>query len=128
MEKRNKIIYWIFTVWMSLGWLSIGIVQLLKMDDEVNRITALGFPVYILPLLGLCKLLGVVVALLPGYPRLKEWVYAGFFFNLAGALYAHIMMGDSLGDMVQAFLMLTLTALSWYFRPDNRKMPVADAN
>lgn len=122
MEKRNKIIYWIFTLWMALGWTSFGIIQVLQTPDEVGRITKLGFPAYVLILLGACKLLGVVAVLIPRFPTLKEWAYAGFFFTLIAALYAHVSVGDSIVDMIPALLLLTLTAISYYFRPADRKM------
>lgn len=125
MEKRNKIIYWIFTLWMSLGMVSTGIVQLMKTEPEVTRMTHLGFPVYTLTLLGICKLLGIVVILIPRFPILKEWVYAGFFFNLIGALYAHFVLSDPIADMIPALLLLALTTISWYFRPSSRKMAAA---
>ncbi len=122
MEKRNKIIYWVFTLWMALGWTSFGIIQVLQMPDEVTRITKMGFPAYVLVLLGACKLLGVVAALIPRFPALKEWAYAGFFFTLIAALYAHIAIGDPISDMIPALLLLVLTAISYYFRPADRKI------
>ena len=63
MTKRNKIIYWIATVWLALGMVSTGIVQLLRMKDEADMMTHLGYPLYILTILGIWKMLGVVVAL-----------------------------------------------------------------
>lgn len=122
MEKRNKIIYWIFTLWMALGWTSFGIIQVLQTPDEVARITKMGFPAYVLVLLGACKLLGVVAVLAPKFPTLKEWAYAGFFFTLVAALYAHITIGDPIADMIPALLLLALTTLSYYFRPADRKI------
>ena len=121
MKKRDKIIYWVSTLWMALGMTSTGIVQLMKTDDEVNRMTHLGFPVYTLTLLGLLKLLGVVAVLIPKFPVLKEWAYAGFFFNLVGALYSHIVLSDPINELIPALLLLTLTSVSWYFRPAERK-------
>ena len=76
--KAGKIIYWIATVWLSLGMLSTGIVQLLKVKEEVEFILQLGYPVYFLTLLGAWKILGVAALLVPGFPLLKEWAYAGF--------------------------------------------------
>jgi hypothetical protein len=122
MEKRNKIIYWIFTLWMGLGWTSFGIIQVLQTPDEVARITKMGFPAYVLPLLGACKLLGVAAALAPRLPTLKEWAYAGFFFTLVAALYAHIAISDPIADMIPAMLLLVLTTISYYFRPADRKI------
>ena len=80
MKKRNNIIYWIATIWLALGMVSTGIVQLLKKDTEVDIMSHLGYPVYFLTILGIWKILGVVAVLIPKFPLLKEWAYAGFFF------------------------------------------------
>ena len=81
MTKRNKIIYWIATLWLALGMLSTGIVQLLKVKEETEFILALGYPAYFLTLMGAWKILGVVAVLIPKFPLVKEWAYAGFFFS-----------------------------------------------
>jgi uncharacterized membrane protein YphA (DoxX/SURF4 family) len=127
MSKRNKIIYWVATLWMALGMTSTGIVQVLQVEGEVARMTHLGFPLYSLTLLGVLKILGVVVVLIPRFPILKEWAYAGFFFNMVGALHAHIMLRDPINELFPAILLLTLTAISWYFRPADRKPNLANA-
>lgn len=121
MTKRNKIIYWIATAWLALGMLSTGIVQLLKVKKDVDAIIHLGYPVYLLNILGIWKILGVVTVLLPKLPLLKEWAYAGFFFAMSGALFSHIALGDAVGDIAPSVLLLVLTIISWYFRPADRK-------
>ncbi len=122
MSKRNKIIYWIATLWLSLGMLSTGIVQILKMEEEVNMMTQLGYPVYLLTMLGVSKLLGVVAVLVPRFPLLKEWAYAGFFFNMFGAIISHVASGGSAGEIFPPVLLLVLTVVSWYFRPADRRL------
>lgn len=123
--KRNKIIYWIFTIWLCLGMVSSGIVQLLKVKEEVDLFTRLGYPLYFLSMLGICKLLAVTVVLVPKLPLLKEWAYAGFFFAMSGALYSHIVSGSHMNEIFPPVLLLVLTAISWYFRPaDRRLIPV----
>lgn len=122
MTKRNNIIYWIATVWLALGMLSTGIVQLIKMDEEVVMMKALGYPLYFLTLLGIWKLLGVVAVLAPKFPILKEWAYAGFFFAMSGAVFSHLASGDSAITFFGPCLLLVLTVVSWYFRPADRKM------
>ncbi|MBC7904236.1 MAG: DoxX family protein [Gemmatimonadaceae bacterium] len=121
MTKRNKIIYWIATAWLALGMLSTGIVQLLRWKDETDMMTHLGYPLYLLTILGLLKIVGVVAILVPKFPLLKEWAYAGFFFSMAGAVVSHIIMGDEAGKIFPALLLLILTVVSWYFRPVDRK-------
>lgn len=136
MKKRNppvgragKIIYWIFTAWLALGMLSTGIVQLLKTEDEINLMTDLGYPIYFLAILGISKILGVAVVLIPKFPLLKEWVYAGFFFMMSGAIASHIVSGNSVNEIFPPLLLLALTVISWYFRPASRRIvPVKSIN
>ncbi len=122
MTKRNKIIYWIATVWLSLGMTATGIVQLIKQPDEVKMMEDLGYPLYFLTILGIWKLLGVIAVLIPKFPLLKEWAYAGFFFAMSGAVFSHIAHGDQAITLFGPVLLLILTVLSWYFRPAERKV------
>jgi hypothetical protein len=126
MTKRNKIIYWFFTLWLALGMLSTGIVQLIRSDDELIRITHLGYPVYFLTILGLWKILGVIAVLAPGFPRLKEWAYSGFFFAMSGAAISHIAVADPAGEIFPSLLLLAITLMSWYFRPAARRITLAN--
>ncbi len=128
MSKRTKIVYWIATLWLSLGMLSSGIIQLLRTEQEVQFILDLGYPAYFLTLLGIWKILGVVAILVPRYPLVKEWAYAGFFFTMSGAVFSHIASRDSVQEMIPAVLLLTLTVVSWYLRPVNRKLVVTDTD
>ena len=122
MTKTKKIIYWIATVWLALGMVSTGIVQLLKPEDEVAKIIHLGYPVYLLTILAVWKILGAVVVLIPKFPLVKEWAYAGFFFAMSGAAISHIAIGDPFGEIFPSVLLLTLTVVSSYFRPESRKI------
>ena len=126
MTKRNKIIYWIATISLSLGMVSSAIVQLLKMKEEVDMFTHLGYPVYFLTILAVWKFLGVVALLIPKYPLLKEWAYAGLFFAMSGALISHIILGDSVKEKFPPVLLLILIVVSWYFRPSDRKVILAN--
>lgn len=122
MTKRNKIIYWIFTAWLSLGMLSTALVQLFKAKEEVDNITQLGYPVYFLTIIGTWKILGVITVLIPKFTLVKEWAYAGFFFAMSGAIFSHIATGNPVSKMFPSLLLLVLTVISWYFRPANRKI------
>ena len=126
MKKRDKIIYWIATIWLSLGMLSTGAVQLLKIKGDgpgsVDTMTHLGYPVYFVTILGVYKILGVVAVLIPRFPLVKEWAYAGFFFMMSGAVLTHIAAGNSICEMFPSLLLLILTLVSWYFRPSDRKL------
>jgi hypothetical protein len=122
MTKTTKIIYWISTIWLALGMLSTGFVQLMKIDEEVIRITQLGYSDYILTILGVWKILGVIAILIPNFALLKEWAYAGFFFAMSGAVCSHMARGSDTADFFGPVLLLILTAVSWYFRPAHRKL------
>lgn len=122
MSKRNTIMYWIATAWLSLGMISTGIVQLIQLPEEVTMITRLGYPLYFLTLIAVWKFFGVLAILAPKFPRLKEWAYAGFFFNASGAVYSHVAVGDSFSELFGPTLLLILTLISWYFRPEHRKL------
>ena len=88
----------------------------------VDIMTHLGYPGYLMQILGVWKLLGVIAILVPGFRILKEWAYAGFFFVMTGALISHLVMGDTgkaiLGPLMQTIFIM----MSWYFRPANRKV------
>ncbi len=122
MTKRNKIIYWIATLWLALGMTVTGVVQLIKMKEEVDMMNHLGYPVYFLTILGIWKILGVIAVLIPKFTLLKEWAYAGFFFAMSGAIFSHLACGDALIALFGPTLLLVLTIVSWYFRPLERKL------
>ena len=126
MTKRNRVIYWIATAWLSLGMISTGAVQLLKLKGDgpgsLESMTHLGYPVYFVTLLGIAKILGVIAVLIPKYPLLKEWAYAGFFFIMSGAIFSHVASNDPATELIPSLLLLILAVVSWYFRPASRKM------
>jgi uncharacterized membrane protein len=122
MTKRNKIIYWIATMWLSLGMTFTGIVQLFKMKDEVDMMVHLGYPLYFLTILGIWKIQGAVAVLVPKFPLLKEWAYAGFFIAMSGAVFSHLACGDAAKEYIGPVLLIVLTLVSWYFRPADRKI------
>jgi hypothetical protein len=124
LQKRNKIIYWIFTLWMSLGMVSTAIVQLMKNKDELANFTSLGYPVYLMTIIGVWKILGVIAVLVPKRPLLKEWAYAGFFFVMSGAIVSHIIVNDPFSKIFPAVLLFVLVFISWYFRPVDRKFTI----
>ncbi len=123
MEKRNLIIYWIATGLMSFGMLSSGLAQIFHAKEMVDLIVPLGYPMYLLYIIGVWKILGVITILIPGYKLAKEWAYAGFFFVMTGALVSHLASGDySLKGNIGPFMQTIFIILSWYFRPANRKI------
>ena len=124
MTKRKNIIYWVATIWLGLGMASTGTVQLLKAkagQGGADMIAHLGYPRYLLTLLGCWKILGVIAVLIPKFPLLKEWAYAGFSFLMLGAVFSHLAVGDSISAIVPSLLLFVLTVISWYLRPADRK-------
>jgi len=91
--KKTKITYWIVTGIFAAFMLFSAIPDILVVQNAVTIITGLGYPRYIIPFLGVAKLLGSIAILIPGFKRLKEWAYAGLFFDLIGATYSGIAMG-----------------------------------
>lgn len=125
-KKTNTIIYWIATAWLALGMLSTGIVQLLKTEQETQMMTRLGYPFYFLPIIGAWKILGVIAILIPKFPLLKEWAYAGFFIAMSGAILSHWASGSEAREFFGPTLLLILAIVSWYFRPAGRKLILAN--
>ncbi|GAL85835.1 hypothetical protein MYP_3064 [Sporocytophaga myxococcoides] len=107
---------------MSLGMLSGGIAQLFQVKDAVDGVVRLGYPSYFPAIIGFWKILGVIAVLIPRFPLLKEWAYAGFFFCMSGALYTHIAVGDPAKESIGPVLLIILIVVSWYFRPAERRL------
>jgi uncharacterized membrane protein YphA (DoxX/SURF4 family) len=135
MSKGKKIIYWVSTLWLASGMLATGIQQLMKVKLEgalappgIYGITQLGYPVYLLMILGVWKILGVIALLIPRYPLLKEWAYAGFFFLLTGAIYSHVATNHSFVEIFPSLLLLVLLVISWFTRPAGRKLILVNNN
>src|SRR5690606_7854189 len=126
MQKRNRSMYWIASIWLALGMTSTGIVQLIRNDEEIAVFEELGYPAYLMSILGVWKILGVVAILIPGFPLVKEWAYAGFFFVMSGAAVSHLAAGHGFAELFGPLLLILLTITSWYFRPESRKMPAGN--
>jgi DoxX-like family len=121
--KNQKIAYWIVTGMLSFGMLLGGAAQILRAKFNVDGIVHLGFPEYVLPILGVWKVLAIVVILMPKYLLVKEWAYAGLFFLLSGGgVISHIASGDGILEALPVFVFMCLTVASWYLRPVDRKL------
>ena len=127
MTKRKKIIYWVATSLLALGMLQSGIFALLRTKEWVDLVTGLGYPVYLLSILGIWKILGVIAILIPRFVLLKEWAYAGFFFAMTGALISHLAIGDfAIKAIAGPSFQILFIIFSWYFRPADRKIDIKD--
>jgi len=88
--KKNKALYWIITGLFSAFMLFSAVPDILVVPEAVTFMSHLGFPRYFIPFIGVAKLLGVIAILVPGFPQIKEWAYAGLMFDLIGATYSQI--------------------------------------
>ena len=122
MSKRNTIIYWLATGFLSFGMLAGGIQQMLQIGGYNEIITQLGYPLYMLSILGVWKILGVIAILIPKFPLIKEWAYAGFFFAMTGAAISHFAVGQPAIEALPSLVLTVIIILSWYYRPASRKL------
>ena len=127
MEKRKLIIYWVATTLMAVGMFGSGLAQIMHAKQMVDIVVPLGYPLYFLYIIGVWKVLGVMAILVPGLKLVKEWAYAGLFFVMTGALISHLASGDdSIKGIIGPFMQTIFIVLSWYFRPANRKIILAN--
>ena len=123
---KRVIVYWAATILLEAELIIGGILNLMRADYAVETVTHLGYPAYILSILGVWKILGGLAILAPRLPRLKEWAYAGVIFNLSGAIVSHLWSGDAPTVIVAPFVFLVIALVSWWFRPQNRRLSASD--
>lgn len=124
-QKSKTIWYWIVTGILSFCLFSGGLAQALQVQGVVQGFKPLGYPNYFISLIGIWKMLGIIAILVPGFKLLKEWAYAGLFFTMTGAVISHIASNDIHAQIVAPIVFTIFTVLSWYLRPDNRKIVYA---
>lgn len=125
--KKTRIIYWIFTILLALLMLVGAIPGMMDTADSVALIVNhLHYPHYFLMLIGIAKVLGVIAILVPGFPRLKEWAYAGFTFDLAGAVYSIIAIGDPPSQWLPLIIGFILIFGSYIFYHKKLKAGLSD--
>src|SRR2546430_12897731 len=94
--------------------------ELLHFEGNLEIVTILGYPLYFLTILGVWKLLGAIALLVPRFPRLKEWAYAGTFFEMTGAIASGVVRGEEASNLIWALIVAVLTLASWALRPPSR--------
>ena len=124
-SKPRLIGYWILTALVVLSQGASGIADLAGAAPLVDGVTALGYPAYILKILGPCKILGAIALAAPGFPKLKEWAYAGFVFDFGGAFASHVLNGDGPDLLMPPLIMLAILIGSYVLRPADRRLPVS---
>ena len=121
--KSKTVIYWIATGLLAFMFLPGGVMYLLGSPTAVTGVMKLGFPQYFVTLLGVWKLLGGLVILVPGLPRLKEWAYAGMFFDLTAAVVACAATGGAWWHVFAPAAAILILLVSWALRPPGRAFP-----
>ncbi len=122
MEKRKQIWYWIITGILSFCIFFGGLTQALLLKQTVEGFKPLGYPTYFIALIGIWKMLGIIAIVVPKFPLLKEWAYAGIFFVMTGAVISHIASNDVKVQIISPFMLAVFAVLSWYLRPADRKI------
>jgi uncharacterized membrane protein YphA (DoxX/SURF4 family) len=113
--KKTRIAYWIVTILFCLLMLGSAIPDVMMHPIAVKGMhEQLGYPLFFIPFIGVAKALGVIAILIPGFPRIKEWAYAGLMFDLVGATYSIIANGQPVIDWIGMLLPLALGAGSYY--------------
>ena len=118
----KTIAYWIATALTAFVFLSGGVADVLRPDFALQGMTHLGYPPYFMVILGVWKVLGGIVILSPGGGRLKEWAYAGMFFDLSGAAASHAFTGDPINKVIAPLIIILIVVASWALRPTSRRM------
>ena len=119
--SARSIAYWV-TTGLLVFCMTGGIFELLGVKTTVDGITRLGYPAYLIPALGLGKVLAILAILWPGLPQLKEWAYAGIFFNMMGAFVSHVALRDPTWIIAVTLTIAGITLASWALRPHGRKL------
>ncbi len=121
--RTNIIAYWVTTILVVFELTMGGVWDVLRVPQVRGLIERLGYPPYFLVILGTWKLLGAVALVIPRFPRLKEWAYAGVFFDLTGAVASLAASGlVNVGTMAYPILMICVAVASWALRPPSRRL------
>jgi hypothetical protein len=121
VTKARTVAYWV-TTGIVVFCMTGGFFELLALKTTTDGIMKLGYPAYIIPALGLGKVLAILTLLWPGLPRLKEWAYAGIFFNMMGAFVSHVACKDPAWTLVVTLTIGAITLASWALRPPSRRL------
>ena len=122
--SRHRIIaYWVTTALVVFELAMGGVWDILRVPQVRGVIERLGYPSYFLVILGIWKLLGAVALVIPRFPRLKEWAYAGVIFDLTGAVASQLASGwMDAGQMAYPIVMTGVAIASWALRPPSRRL------
>lgn len=120
-SKIRTIAYWITTGIITLQSVVGAVLDLSGSPGFIKVFAELGYPLYLMTILGIWRILGAIALVIPRFPRLKEWAYAGLVFDLTGAGASHLFIGDVRGAIFP-FIFAGITFASWALRPSSRKL------
>src|SRR5215475_7590327 len=120
--KRKSISYWVVTAMVGFFIGSGGAAELARVPGNVEGLVQLGYPEYFATIIGFWKVLGAIAILVPGFPRLKEWAYAGIFFNMTGAAATSVFTNSAAWHLIVELVLAALTVASWALRPPSRRL------
>ena len=123
--KGRLIGFWVLTGLICLSQGASGIMEFLGAESVAGGVAILGYPPYVLYILGFWKLAAVPALLVPGLPLLKEWAYAGLFFVFSGAFVSHALNGDGIEMLTPPLLALAILIGSYLLRPPSRRLATA---
>ena len=118
----RTVAYWVTTGFVVFNMLSGALAELALLKPNVEGMQALGYPIYMMLILGTWKVLGSFALLAPRFPRLKEWAYAGMFFNMTGAAISHAVVGDEAWHVWYTASLALVVLVSWALRPESRTL------
>jgi len=133
-QRIRNIAFWTATILGPASFVVGGVLNLSQAEQVAATMRHLGYPLYFASILGFWKLAGAIAIVVPGLPRVKEWAYAGFFFNLTAAAASRAAVGDPASDVIAPLVFLALVMASWALRPASRTLaapaaaPSADAD
>ncbi len=113
--KKTKILYWLFTALFAASMIFTAIPDIMVTAETKDFMHMLGYPEYFTPFIGWMKILGCIAILIPGFPRIKEWAYAGLFFDLFGATYSAISVMGFMPQMAGMLIWYALFVLSYVY-------------
>jgi uncharacterized membrane protein YphA (DoxX/SURF4 family) len=120
--KLKSMSYWVVTAMVAFFIGSGGAAELMRVPGTVEGLVHLGYPVYFATIIGFWKVLGAIAILAPGFPRLKEWAYAGIFFNMTGATATSLFTHSATWHVIVDLVLTALTVASWALRPPSRRL------
>jgi hypothetical protein len=118
--RLRKAAYWLATSLVAVAFIAPGLGNLARVPHIAGDMQHLGYPLYFMSILGLWKILGAAAVLAPGFPRLKEWAYAGMIFDLSGAAVSRLVVGDGVAKTIIPLAIASVVLTSWALRPESR--------